>query len=192
LPVFSPEVLLITTREECVAHVPRRGIQYLGLLNHDTGKLEALAQEDLIAVERGYDLVLMEADGSRGLPCKGWTETDPVIPVFATHTLGVVSINAIGLPASEENVFRLDEFLALTGLRRGARITGEALAAMVGAPDGMFRRSAGMRALIINQAESCHGLSLASSLADMIRASYVDTPRVILAGSALKNEWVAL
>ncbi|MDR1649730.1 MAG: hypothetical protein LBR71_05670, partial [Synergistaceae bacterium] len=52
-----------TTRGECLARVPRPGIHCLGLLNGETGKLEALAPEDLAAIAPRYDVVLMEADG---------------------------------------------------------------------------------------------------------------------------------
>ena len=70
---------------------PIEGIQCLGILNEASGKLEALKQEQLEAIIPQYDLVLLEADGSAGLPCKGWLADEPVVPAFCTHTIGVVT-----------------------------------------------------------------------------------------------------
>ena len=180
------------TRETCLAHAPRPGIHCLGLLNDRTGKLEALAPEDLAAIAPRYDVVLMEADGSRGFPCKGWAEYEPVIPEFATHTLGVVSVNAVGLAAAAENVFRLDAFLKLTGLNKGETVTAGALAAMVASPDGMLRRRAGHAAVAINQVEDRRGRETALELAALIRQVWGNEPLQIVFGSVKRNRWSEL
>ena len=191
-PERSDGVYLATTREECLAHVPRRGIQCLGVLNAETGKLEALPPDDLSAIVPRYDLALMEADGSRGLPCKGWTDMDPVIPEFATHTIGVVSIKAVGLPASEDNVFRPGEFLKLTGMKRGEPITIRALALMIVSREGMFRKKSGAIAVVINQAESPASMEMSAELAEVIRGMDAPAPRKIFAGSVMSGEWTEL
>ena len=192
LPERGEGIFTVTTREECLAHIPCRGIHCLGLLNNDTGKLEALSPDDLSAIAPRYDLLLMEADGSRGLPCKGWTDRDPVIPKFATHTIGVVSIRAVGLCASEENIFRLGEFLKLTGMTRGEPVTIRALALMTASPEGMFRKKSGNVAVMINQAESSDLMEPAKELAEEIRRVSVSAPPKILGGSAMMGEWAEL
>jgi probable selenium-dependent hydroxylase accessory protein YqeC len=184
--------LIFPARETCLTHAPRPGIHCLGLLNDRTGKLEALAPEDLAAIAPRYDVVLMEADGSRGFPCKGWAEYEPVIPEFATHTLGVVSVNAVGLAAAAENVFRLDEFLKLTGLNKGETVTAGALAAMVASPDGMLRRRAGHAAVAINQVEDRRGRETALELAALIRQVWGNEPLQIVFGSVKRNRWSEL
>jgi probable selenium-dependent hydroxylase accessory protein YqeC len=190
-PARDARAPLLTDRAACLAHSPRRGVQCLGVLNSETGKLEALPPADLEEIAPRYDLVLMESDGSRGLPCKGWTERDPVVPDFSTHTIGVVSAGAIGLRANEENIFRLAEFLKLTGLEEGSRVTSEAVAMMASSPDGMFRRASGRIAVIINQADSAWGESLAESIAERMRALGGPFEK-ILAGSARENRWTEL
>ena len=191
-PERDDGVFLVKTREECLAHIPRRGIQCMGVLNAATGKLEALSPDDLSAIVPRYDLALMEADGSRGLPCKGWTERDPVIPGFATHTIGVVSIKAVGLCASEENIFRLGEFLRLTGMTKGESVTIRALALMIASPEGMFRRKSGTVSVMINQAESPGLMKLARELAEEIRGISASAHLKIFAGSAIAGEWTEL
>ena len=189
LPLTDENVALRTTRHDCLSHAPLKGVQCLGVLDAKSRKLCALPEDDLAAIEGGYELVLMEADGSRGLPCKGWTQRDPVIPKFTTHSVGVASIKAVGLPADEGNVFRLGVFLAMTGLKHGDTITPQPLAAMIASPHGMMRRSRGIRIAIINQAETPDELRDAEMLASLIREEAVAKFDKIIAGSVGQNAW---
>jgi probable selenium-dependent hydroxylase accessory protein YqeC len=147
------DIVLCETLEQCERHEVRTGIQCMGILNNANGKLEALPEAFLSEIKTRYDIVLLEADGSRGLPCKGWLANEPVIPPYCTHTLGLITMNALGKPAGENTVHRLPEFFALTGVGEGQAITAAALEAMVCAPNGMFKNSVGQRYVIVNQAE---------------------------------------
>jgi probable selenium-dependent hydroxylase accessory protein YqeC len=191
-PERRPGVPLLITRDACMRHSPRPGRQYLGQLNAETGKLESLPPDDLEKIASLYDVALLEADGCQGRPCKGWSEREPAVPSWVTHTTGVVSIKAAGLAVTEDNVFQLAEFLALTGLERNDRITIDALAAMVCSPDGVFRRKAGRTAVVINQAESAEERWMAAELAKKIRASGNVAGIGIIFGSARRNLWEAL
>lgn len=185
-PLYDDDIQLCTTREMCISHAAQTGIQCMGILNSSTNKLEALNETDLAEVASQYDLVLMEADGSRGLPCKGWTKQDPVIPNFTTHTIGVVSIHALGLPATEANVYRLPEFLTLTGLHEQDPITLHALASMIDFKYGMFHRYQGQLIVCINQVESAQDRQHAELLKKLILEIYPYPIRIII-GSAKQN-----
>ncbi len=105
------------------------GIDYLGI---EAG--EKLLSAPLTEIEvrsRQYGLVLMEADGSRGLPLKGWAEHEPVVPEFATLTIGVVSAKAIGLEAAAENVHRLNLFLEQMKVEKGTLVDEALLYKMI-------------------------------------------------------------
>ncbi|MDR1351993.1 MAG: putative selenium-dependent hydroxylase accessory protein YqeC, partial [Treponema sp.] len=91
------------------------GVTVKGILNPETGKLEALPPGELEKLPAAYDIVLIEGDGSRGLPLKGWAEHEPVIPPFTAITVGVLPLWPLGRPVSEEIIHRLPEFCALTG-----------------------------------------------------------------------------
>ena len=72
--IFPPkmkDIVLFETLRQCEEHEPRTGVQCMGILNSASGKLEALPDSFLAAIKSRYDIVLLEADGSRGLPCKG-------------------------------------------------------------------------------------------------------------------------
>lgn len=181
-----------TTAQASAAHTPRPGVQYCGVLAPATEKLAALPPDVLAQIEAQYQLVLMEADGSRSLPCKGWLNTEPVIPPFTTLTLGVVTTAALGKPATEEYVLRLPLFCQLTGLAPGGLISLQALAAMVAAPGGMFKNAVGTQKLLINKVKTGQDLAAAQQLAACIRQNYPSFTHTILAGSALKNLWQAV
>jgi probable selenium-dependent hydroxylase accessory protein YqeC len=189
MPPAGEGIALLASRESAAAHRPAAGIQCMGVLDRATGKLKALPEEDMAALVPGYDVVLMEADGSRGLPCKGWNERDPVIPAFTTHSVGVLSIRALGLPADDDHVFRLPLFLDMTGLRQGDVITLQALAMMAVSPAGLMRRAAGCAMLVINQADDPDDMKNAAALASLIRQKNANIASVIVAGSAIRNTW---
>lgn len=189
LPFYSENVILRTTLSQCLAHEPAHGIQCLGVLNEATGKLEAIPPEHLEGIVRQYDIALFEADGSRSLPCKGWLPGEPVVPHFATHTVGIVTFGALGKTADENTVHRLPEFLALTGLHRGDIINERALTDMVCAEDGMFRHNSGSLSIFVNQAEDAEVAKIARKWLSEIRARSPGRFDCLAYGSARQNKW---
>lgn len=188
-PMDDIGVSLCNTMQACERHKPKTGVQCFGIQNSATGKLEALPIELLEKAYRQYELVLLEADGSRGLPCKGWLDSEPVIPDFVTHTVGVVTMNAIGAPADEHSVLRLPEFLRLTHLEHNAPITVGALTSMVCAPDGMFKNARGKAHLFVNQAEDEETEENARAWLCNIQKTYPEKLASLAYGSAQKNTW---
>jgi len=161
----------------------------LGVLDRKTGKLESLPADELANLVPLYDIVLLEADGSRSLPCKGWMEYEPVIPEYCTHTIGVVTLNALGKPATGDIVHNLPQFLALTGLREGEEITLDSLIEMVCAPGGMFKNSIGSRILLVNQVEDQATADIANAFLRSISERYPDFFTKLLLGSVHDNIW---
>lgn len=150
----------------------------------ETGKLGATAAE--IAPHcPGDGLTLLECDGSRGLPLKGWAEYEPAVPAFATLTLGVCTLWPLGLPLTEELVHRPQRYCALTGAALGRPVTLEHLAAMAG-PGGMLAKGVGRRALFINQVESPEAAGRARGLAGLVHQADADLP--VFAGSVQRGE----
>jgi probable selenium-dependent hydroxylase accessory protein YqeC len=188
LPPQTPGVMLCETIQQCTEHIPRTGIQCLALLNAATGKLEALPDTILAGLVPRYDVTLLEADGSRGLPCKGWRAYEPVVPLYCTHTVGVVILNALGRAATETVVHRLPEFLSLTGLQEEQPITAQALEAMICAPGGMFKGSAGKRYLLINQVED-ENTAAALSFLQTIKKNHPHQFVTVLYGSVHRDMW---
>ena len=177
------------TPEQCVGHEPHTGVQCFGVLNPASGKLEALPADVLAGLVPRYDISLLEADGSRGLPCKGWLTEEPVVPDYCTHTVGIVTMNALGKQAAENVVHRLPEFLTLTGLSAGDTITLQTLETMVCGPRGMFHSSAGRLLLLVNQVEDDTTAHTAILFLQGIKEKYPNRYIKLLYGSVHLDSW---
>ena len=57
--------------------------------------------EHLDVLKDRYDVIINEADGSRGLPFKIHTSIDPVVPPFTTDTVSITGVWGIGHKAAE-------------------------------------------------------------------------------------------
>ena len=85
---------------------------------------------DMAALPGLADYVLVEADGSRGLPLKAHLPHEPVIPACAAQTVLLAGASGFGRPIREA-VHRPERFCALTGLEPEDPVTPEALAEQV-------------------------------------------------------------
>jgi probable selenium-dependent hydroxylase accessory protein YqeC len=186
-PAFSPTA---------GAHPPT-GISLAGSLNRETGKLEALPAEALAAMIAAYDLVLLEGDGSRGLPLKGWATHEPVVPPYTTVSVGVIPISPLGKRVLPEIVFRLPQFTALCGAAEGdtlkaahlaAVITGEIAGPGKGTGRGLFAAARGKKILFINQAEDDEQREQARELAALLPKDFIAGLEGIICGSVKSDQ----
>jgi probable selenium-dependent hydroxylase accessory protein YqeC len=182
------KILISPTTKMSPLHI--QNVDCRGVYNEKTGKLESLSPEKLAELIPNYDISLLEADGSRGLPCKGWLETEPVIPEYSTHTIAVVPITVLGKSATAEYVHNLPLFLELTGLKEGQPITEKALQNMILSPGGMFKNSAGKRVLLINQAEEKSAKKSAEQLCRQIKQNHPKFFCKLIYGSVFNDVWV--
>lgn len=120
--------------------------------------------------EAGADVVLVEADGSRGRPFKAPAAHEPVIPALATLVVPVVGLSVIGRPLSPDAVHRPEQVAALTGLQPGEAITAEAVAAVLRHPQGGLKGvPAGARVIaLLNQADDDGRLQAGREVAGLL------------------------
>lgn len=167
---------------------PLPGITLAGLFNEASGKLESIPLRGLENIISRYDLVLIEGDGSRGLPLKAWAENEPVVPDFTDLTIGVLPLWPLGKPVSEELVHRLPLFCSLTGAAPGEHLRQEHILALITgrtAP-GLFAKARGEKILFFNQVEDGNTLQQAWELAGRL-TSDLRLNRII-AGSIRNDE----
>lgn len=130
-------IVTTTTHIHPPAHIPcTDGTEAKNLLVHHNivcvgtpsreGKLTAgvLPMEELSALA---DYVLVEADGSRGLPIKAHAPYEPVIPIETRRTILVVGASGLGKRISEA-VHRYELFCTITGEKPENLVTPEAVA----------------------------------------------------------------
>jgi len=117
-------------------------------------KMKGLSDDVLLKNAPHFDLVLLEADGAAKKQLKGWLETEPVIPSYTTHTIGVVDIQTIGKIVSEDLVHRLDCFYILTGAKVGDVVTLDHVSQIITEAKGLFFHASGKQIVYINKVES--------------------------------------
>jgi probable selenium-dependent hydroxylase accessory protein YqeC len=130
-------------------------------------KLKGIHPSWIPGLAAQWRYVLVEADGSRGLPVKAPGPREPVLPPEPDLLLGVIGLACLGRPMDAASVHRPEAFAAVTGCRPGQPIGWEHLAALAGHPQGLFKGHAGTRVLLLNQADAVQGSPWEGRLAEL-------------------------
>lgn len=120
---------------------------------NEENKVLGVNDKDIYDVLDEYDYMLIEADGSKKKPLKGWREDEPVISNFTSMTIGVLSGEVFKLKVEEKNIHRVEEFLRLTGETMGCTMTEKGVLAIIFKEKGLFKNSKGRKVLFINKME---------------------------------------
>ncbi len=140
---------------------------------------ELLASLAGMAASRQAPL-LIEADGSRGLPLKAPAEWEPPLPGFVDSVIVAAGMSGVGKPLSSEWVYRPEDYSRLAGLALGAEITAEAVAGELLHPGGGLKNipPAARRMVLLNQADTAIEREAAERIAQRLLTGY---QRVIVA-----------
>jgi len=176
--VSTTTKMLIPSREQCDAYnlagggfldePPQGAGIYVAGRPVTELKMQGLSERDLHKNSQLFDITLLEADGSAQKPLKGWLTSEPVIPSFTTHTIGVVDISVVGKIVDDDLVHRLDCFCNISGAQKGDVISTNHLRNMITHDMGLFFQAQGARTVFINKVESDQALSNAGELTDML------------------------
>jgi probable selenium-dependent hydroxylase accessory protein YqeC len=121
----------------------------------DGEKLCGLDPVAIDALADLFDIVLVEADGSKGLPIKAPASHEPVVPESSSVVIGVVGLDALGRPMDERVVHRPEIFGPLVDCAPGESITAAHIARLASSSDGFFKNSPAkaMRVVLLNKAD---------------------------------------
>jgi probable selenium-dependent hydroxylase accessory protein YqeC len=146
---------------ECLAESgPKRAgaVVAYSRVGQDGHRLAGFAPElvDKIARAGAFDRILVEADGSARKPLKAPAAHEPVFPSAADAVVIVAGLNGLGVPLSDETVFRAEIWSRLSGLPLGSPVTAESLALCVAHTDGLARgcSATARKVLFLNRADS--------------------------------------
>lgn len=132
------------------------------------GKLVALESAVVDELYRigSYDVILVEADGSKGKPLKAPSAYEPVIPCRATHVIGIIGMDAYGCAADEVHIHRLEAFLKLTEAEAGQPIDNGMLLRLIGSTEGLFKNTppGAQRLLLLNKCRTAEAAQAAARL----------------------------
>ncbi|MEG1254530.1 selenium cofactor biosynthesis protein YqeC [Clostridium sp.] len=167
------------------------GIYVYGSAINEEGKLIGIEDKDLIRETLTYDYTLIEADGSKKKPVKGWNNHEPVISEITTITIGILSGEVLNLLVNENNVHRLKEFKNLTFTKEGELINQENILSLIFSKDGLFKNSQGNRILFINKVDNDKKFSNIQSLINGIIEENKEYKLLdeIIVGSLLNKEY---
>ncbi|MEG0069613.1 MAG: selenium cofactor biosynthesis protein YqeC [Cetobacterium sp.] len=111
--IFKPECikklnLIFISPEEIDYISPQDSSIYIYCPNIIDNKIQSASFEDVAKLEKKFDYILIEADGSCGKPLKGWKENEPSIPTTSKKTIAVIDITALKTLKSESSIHRFN------------------------------------------------------------------------------------
>ncbi len=105
------------------------------VLEQDSHKITALPEEAYKALRDSFDVILVEADGSRRLPMKVPAAHEPVLPSDTDLVIGILGASSIGKPI-EEVCFRAELACDILGYKAGHIVTRDDLLYLLDSPLG--------------------------------------------------------
>lgn len=159
------------------------GIYVYGSSINNEGKLIGVNPHILERQIKYFDYVLIEADGSKKKPIKGWKANEPVVLNNTSKTIGILPIDIIGKTVNEYNVHGLKPFRSITGSHLGDIINEDHIISLVLHKKGLFKNSRGQKILFINKVETDRNIFTSQKLIENIskvNSGYIDK---IISGS---------
>lgn len=144
------------------------GIYIYGNSVNSEYKIIGTSDNELEKLLPYYDYIFIEADGSKRKPLKGWNYNEPVISKYTNITIGVITIEVLGMMVNESNIHRIEKFMALTGTKEHERIRKEHIVSLIFNPEGLFKNSLGKRILFVNKLDMEKDFNLTSKLLQCI------------------------
>lgn len=135
-----------------------------------------------------FDYVLLECDGSKTKPLKGWNDTEPVILNETTKTIGIIPLHIIGQKVTEENIHRIEIFNNIFKTKLGDEITLDVIAEIIVNPSGLFKDSVGEKILFLNRIDDEKSKELVWKLLEILSRKNKNSLKII-GGDLKKNQY---
>ena len=164
----------------------RGNVYVLGIYDRKIGKITSLPEEILKKFSEKCDYAVIEGDGSKSKPLKGWGEREPVYIVNTTKSVGIIPINIIGERIDDRNIHRMEKFLKISKGKEGEILKLEHLYNIIIHKNGLFQYSLGEKILILNCTETKKDRENVLKLAKMIKNN-VGFKNVKVSAASLKE-----
>ncbi len=112
------------------AHPSTKKARYAGLSDETLAEISQIVK---------FDVLLVKGDGARMRWIKAPDHNEPAIPAQTTTAIPVVSAKAIGATLSDETAHRVERIEAVTGARRGQRLTPTHIGRLLSHSDGALK-----------------------------------------------------
>ena len=161
-------------------------VYVLGIYDSKIGKITSLSPKILEDISGKCDYMIIEGDGSKMKPLKGWNKTEPVYAKNTTKSVGILPINIIGDKINDVNIHRMKEFLEISGGQKNETLTLNHLYNVIIHKNGLFQYSLGEKILILNCAERDKDKENALNLAKMLKSN-INFRDIRIGVTSLKN-----
>lgn len=178
--------------EETVrSNLLRYGYTVAADFEKESGKLCSLSEEGFLKLREWCHVLLVEADGSRGLPIKAPEAWEPVIPSVAELVIGVAGLDCLGRPLGE-TAHRPELLSGLLGKKPEALVTPEDVAKLAASARGM-RKNVGNRAyrVYLNKADVLPDLAPAREIVDRLTEKKITAAWGIIKSRKGTSEWIS-
>ncbi len=97
--------------------------------------------------------IILETDGAKRMPIKGWRDDEPLNPRKITHCIGVLGLDSVNKPFDERFCHRKELMQNIIGNPK--ELTVDSYAKIINSSDGLFRHSYDARKfLILNKSDT--------------------------------------
>ncbi len=132
-----------------------------------------LAEIKQIQVFGNFDIILVEADGSKGKPIKAPAKYEPVIPINTDIVAGIVGMDCIGTIINNQNVHRPELLTKITNSFFGDIIETQLVKNLIESPAGIFQGTSpkSRKIVIFNKSDTTDRILKAKEIAGIISES---------------------
>lgn len=135
-----------------------------------------------------FDYILLECDGSKTKPLKGWNSTEPVILNETTKTIGIIPLHIVGEKITEKNIHRIEIFNNVFKTKIGDEITLNVIAEIITNPKGLFKDAVGEKILFLNRINNKKSKELVWKLLEILSRKNKNSLKII-GGDLKKNKY---
>ena len=176
----------LTADPECFHSAWAAGDPALLLTGGDEHKVTGPTPEavDDLFFLPAVDYIVVEADGSHGMPLKAPAPYEPVIPEASTLVVILLGIDAVGRPLADV-VHRLAEARQLSGLSPDHLMTPEDCAGILLHSDGLLGRSpsSARTTIALTKVATSEEAAAAARIADMVADRHPDVATLVFGSS---------
>lgn len=159
-PPPTPEFTLVLADSPAALaaadYPPAEALRVIGSRRNEAGKVVGIPPGWCDALMKGgnLDLLIVEADGSRGLPLKAPGPEEPVIPADTTLFIALAGLGCLGRVLGE-CAFRPELAAALSETPQAAPVTPETVSKLLNHPAGLGKGKPphARAAIFLNQAD---------------------------------------
>ena len=125
---------------------------YLSGNKIENNKFTGIDNDSLEMVSYLFDYIIIEADGSKMMPLKGWRKLEPVILDSSNKTLGIIPIDIYNMKLDSIDIFNRDIFMDIVGEEKIC-FNKECIYRLVTYKNGLFKNSNNDKILLLNRCD---------------------------------------